>query len=166
MPPSFWDVFNLLSILYAVMSGIILGSTFLLYISLKFPPLKILALRYQIPLSFIILSSLGAVFFAGQVTQAILSGDTQVPRILGRLALWFVFALSVSISHAYTRSFAKPAKDDNSYVMPNMEQRLNNRADVRAMNASAVADDTNYRVTDVQKRVSTQTGPERRSRVR
>lgn len=103
----FFQVFDRIAILYAIMSGISLGSTFLLYLSLKYPPLTPLPVARHALLSVVVLFVLGTVFFAGQISQAIITEDPQWPRATGRYALWLVFSVAVAISLTVSRSFAK-----------------------------------------------------------
>ena len=111
--PDFWSVFTFTALIYAITSGVLLGATLLAYIALRRPPATYLSFRKQAALAVIVLTVLGTVFFAGQVTQAIIEkqGIAAEPvRIFARYCLWVVFAVSVGVSNSWVLSFAKRKK--------------------------------------------------------
>ncbi len=102
----FFDVFTAIGILYAITAGLVFGSTVLLYLVLKHPP-RIIATTWQHAIGaggvFVVA---GTVYFIGQIVQVLAQGDLLLPRIIGRLALWEFFAVSVGIGLGISRSFA------------------------------------------------------------
>lgn len=101
----FFEVVGWISVLYAIASGIVAGSTFLLYIVLRFPPAVRISHKMNFALTAGILALLGTVFFAGQISYAFLN-DPFWPRALGRYVLWLIFSIAVGLGLSVSRSFA------------------------------------------------------------
>lgn len=109
----FFDVFNLTAFLYAVAAGVAFGSTFLLYISLKFPGKTLLSPMKTGLLAVGASALAGTLFFAGQIVQAIAT-DPNWPRALARAALWEVFSVGIGVGLGVATSFAHPRRDVTS----------------------------------------------------
>lgn len=105
----FWALlFNVVdgvAVLYAVASGLAIGSTFLLWLSLRFPMKILLPTLHLAVLAAAATAFVGTVFFAGQIVQA-LATDPNWPRALGRAFLWEIFSLSIGVGLGVARSFA------------------------------------------------------------
>jgi hypothetical protein len=101
----FFDVFDLLAVLYAVATGVLFGSTVLLYFSLKYPSKVLLSTKLAVSLTILSTAFLGTLFFAGQIVQAYAT-DPNWPRALGRAALWEVFSVALGLGFGVARSFA------------------------------------------------------------
>lgn len=109
IPEAFFDVFTPIALLYAVASGTLLGSTVLVYLTLRRPPLTFLPPHKAVLLAVGVLWLLGTTFFAGQISQAFVEAplDANTPRIIARYALWLVFSVAVAVSHTWAVSFAR-----------------------------------------------------------
>ena len=114
MAADFWplvfDVVEPVSVLYAIASGLALGASFLLWLSLRFP-LKIpLTTERMALLAGSATCLVGVVFFAGQIVQAYAT-DPQWPRAFGRAVLWVVFSIALGHGLGIARSFAHNPSD-------------------------------------------------------
>jgi cytochrome c biogenesis protein CcdA len=107
----FFDVFNLIAVIYAIATGLTFGSTFLLYLSLRIPTKVPQSTRLLATLITITCVIMGTLFFAGQIVQAYTS-DPAWPRAFARLVLWEVFSVAVGAGFGISRSFAKAAQPD------------------------------------------------------
>lgn len=103
---AFLSVFDLPGILYAIGSGILTGATLVLWISLRIPPRVPLSTRHSAAIAAGAMVLLGTMFYFGQISQAILSGDPMWPRALARYFLWDVFAIAIGVGLGISRSFA------------------------------------------------------------
>lgn len=106
----FLSVVDPLSLLYAVLSGLFVGFTVLLYLSLRFYIGVVLGpwtYGATVILAWVLS---GTIFFTGQTIQAYVSGDPQWERVIGRFVLWLVFSFFSGIGLGYARSFAHRRK--------------------------------------------------------
>lgn len=101
----FFTVLEPVALTYAVASGVMAGSTVLLWLSLRIPPLRPLKTWQYALLASGTIGFLFGVFFAGQITQAYLT-DPNWPRALARGCLAEVFSVACGVGLGIARSFA------------------------------------------------------------
>ena len=100
----FLGVFSLFGIVYAIMSGLVTGSTFLLYLSLK----STKSTRWFVVHVVAFLAAMNTIFYAGQLIQAFFM-DPAWPRAVARYLLLLIFTGAVGVGLATSRSFARRA---------------------------------------------------------
>lgn len=100
----FLGVFSLFGIVYAIMSGLVTGSTLLLYLSLK----SAKSTRWFVVHVVAFLAAMSTVFYGGQLVQAYFM-DPAWPRAVARYLLLLVFIGAVGVGLAASRSFARRA---------------------------------------------------------
>ena len=102
----FFDVFSTIAVAYAIATGLAFGSTFLLWMSLKYTPAVALTSRKLGFLAAGATALAGTLFFAGQIVQAVAT-DPSWPRALARGALWEVFSIAIGCGLGFAHGFAE-----------------------------------------------------------
>lgn len=96
-PATFWDVFDLVNVIWAVCIGFGFGITVLLWLNLKFPPAAYIEPFLVFAMTFTLMALIGLAFFASQIADAVVHEDQQGWRIVARLALWLLFSLATAV---------------------------------------------------------------------
>jgi hypothetical protein len=122
-PNTFFQVFDIVNVAWALSAGFTLGITVLLWLNLRYPPVSYQPPRMVFFITAILCMVVGTAFYTSQIFEAFVTGDTQSWRIVARWVLWLMFSVSVAAGLALGHKFAvdsphspsRPSREDHQY---------------------------------------------------